>query len=103
MEIVWTRLAKITYLEVLEDLKLRWTKKEMTSFNNLTNDLLDKIKAGQITCPYANEKLGIKKGMVHKNVSLFYKEDKENKKMYLVTFFNNRMNPETLNKLLLKK
>jgi len=103
MEVVWTRLAKITYLEVMEDLKLKWTKKEMTSFKNLTNDFLDKIKAERITCPYANEKLGVKKGVVHKNVSLFYREDRAKEKIYLVTFFNNRMNPETLNKLLKQK
>lgn len=103
MEVVWTRLAKITYLEVMEDLKLKWTKKEMINFKNLTNDLLDKIKTEQITCPYANQKLGIKKGVVHKNVSLFYLEDRAKEKIYLVTFFNNRMNPETLNKLLRQK
>jgi hypothetical protein len=84
----------------MENLKLNWTKKEMTSFKNLTNDLLGKIQSEQIVCPYANKKLGIKKGVVHKNVSLFYKEDRVNEKIYLVTFFNNRVNPKTLNKLL---
>lgn len=103
MEVVWTRLAKITYLEVLENLKLRWTMKEMASFKDLTNDFLDKIKNERITCPYANQKLEIKKGVLHKNVSLFYKEDIANEKIFLVTFFNNKMNPETLNKLLKQK
>ena len=103
MKIVWTRLARITYLEVLENLKEQWTLKEIKSFYNLTNNLLEKIKNGQIKCPFVNQKLGIKKGIVHKNVSLFYKEDLDNKTIYLVTFFNNRMNPKTLKNLLNKK
>ena len=74
----------------------------MKNFKDLTNSLLKKVKNDQIVHLYANEKLGIRKGIIHKNVSLFYREDRKNNKIYLVTFFNNRMNPKTL-KALLKK
>jgi hypothetical protein len=100
MEIIWTRLANITYKEIFENLDLRWTKKEMRDFRDVTNELLEKVKNALVVHPYANEKLGIRKAKVHKNVSLFYKEDRENHKIYLITFFNNRMNPETIKKLL---
>ena len=100
MEIVWTKLANVTYKEVFENLEVRWTKKEMRDFRDLTNELLEKVMNNQIVHPFVNKKLGIRKGKVHKNVSLFYKEDRENEKIYLITFFNNRMNPKTLNKLL---
>ena len=102
MEIVWTKLAKVTYLEVLVNLKRRWTKKEMKNFNDLTNELLEKVKKEQVVHPFANEKLGVRKGVVHKNVSLFYRDDRKNNKIYLITFFNNRMNPDTLRILLNK-
>lgn len=102
MEIVWTKLAKITYIEVLENLKKRWTKKEMKNFKDLTNELLEKVKNEQVVHLIVNEKLGICKGVVHKNVSLFYREDGKNNKIYLITFFNNRMNPKTLKELLKK-
>lgn len=101
MEIIWTKLANITYLEVLHNLNQRWTKKELKSFNILTNNLLDKIKNKEVTHLFVNEKLGIQKGVVHKNVSLYYKEI--NNKIYLITFFNNRMNPNTLKELLKKQ
>jgi len=103
MEVVWTKLARITYIEVLENLKMRWTKKEMKNFKDLTNKLLEKVKKEQVVHLYANEKLGIRKGIIHKNVSLFYREDRKNNKIYLVTFFNNRMNPKTLKELLKNK
>lgn len=102
MEVIWTQLAKITYREVLENLKKRWTKKQLKDFRNLTNELLEKIKSEQVVHPFANKKLGIRKGILHKNVSLFYRESKKENNMHLITFFNNRMNPEVL-KTLLKK
>ena len=100
MEIIWTKLAKITFIEVLENLKVRWTKKELENFKNLTNNLLEKVKNKQVVHLHVNEKLGIRKASVHKNVSLYYKEDRKSNKIYLIIFFNNRMNPNELNKLL---
>lgn len=98
MEIIWTKLARITYVEVLENLKIRWTIKEMTKFVDLTDEVLSKIKSKNIEFPFKNENLQVRKVIIHKNVSLYYKE--ENQKVYLITFFNNRMNPDTLKKLL---
>ena len=68
MEIVWSKLALITYKEIFENLQFRWTKKEMRKFRDLTQSLLQKIATQQITCPVVNEKLSIRKAVVHKNV-----------------------------------
>jgi hypothetical protein len=100
MEIVWSKLALITYKEIFENLQFRWTKKEMRKFRDLTQSLMQKIATQQITCPVVNEKLSIRKAVVHKNVSFYYREDISVQKIYIITFFNNRMNPKTLNKLL---
>jgi len=56
MEIVWTKLASVTYKEVFENLEWRWTKKEMKNFNDLTNSLLEKVKNKQVVHPFANKK-----------------------------------------------
>ena len=98
MNIIWTNLARITYVEILENLKVRWTKKEMKAFYDLTNHVLSQIYSEKVEFPYAIEQLGVKKAIIHHNVSLYFKI--ENQNIYLVTFFNNRMNPETLKKLL---
>lgn len=98
MEIIWTKLAKITYVEILENIKVRWTFKEMKAFNDLTNEIILKIKQNDIQFPNPNSQLGIKKAIIHKTVSVYFKQ--ENEKVYLITFFNNRMNPETLKELL---
>ncbi|WP_298520843.1 hypothetical protein [uncultured Kordia sp.] len=100
MEIIWTKLAKITYIEILENLNNRWTKKEIRSFTNLTNELLKNIQENKIMHPFVHNDLGIQKSIIHKNVSLFYKKDTVANKIYLITFFNNRMSPEVLKRLL---
>lgn len=96
MEVVWSKLAVITYKEILENLYFHWTLKEMRSFRDLTQNLLDKIKTQQISCPLINDKLGIRKAVIHKNVSLYYRADISAQTIYVITFFNNRMNPEIL-------
>ncbi len=100
MEVVWSKLALITYMEIFENLQFQWSVKEMGNFRDLTQNLLDKIKNKQITCPYINENLGIRKAVIHKNVSLYYKVDDTAQRIYIITLFNNRMNPETLKKFL---
>ncbi len=100
MEVVWSRLALITYKEIFENLQFRWTVREMRIFRDLTQNLVDKIKTQQIACPVINERLEIRKAVVHKNVSFYYRIDLSAKKIYIITFFNNRMNPETLIKFL---
>lgn len=100
MEVVWSKLAVITYKEIFENLHFHWTLKEMRNFRDLTQSLLDKIKTQQISCPLINDKLGIRKAVVHENVSLYYRDDISAQKIYIMTFFNNRMNPEILKKFL---
>ncbi|WP_445748123.1 hypothetical protein [Polaribacter sp.] len=75
MEIVWTRLANRTFSEVFENLDFRWSKKEMKDFKNLTDSMLEKIKNEKISHSFAIKKLEIRKAVIHKNVSLYYKID----------------------------
>jgi hypothetical protein len=38
----------------------------------------------------------IRKAIIDKNNSLFYQVDKKNRRIYLLTFFDNRQNPKKL-------
>ena len=98
MEIIWTKLARITYDEVLENLKDRWTFREMIAFYELTDEVIQKIKQNEVEFPDVSSQFKVKKAIIHTTVSLYFK--RQNDKIYLITFFNNRMNPKTLSKLL---
>ncbi len=85
-------------MEILENLNERWTAKELMDFHKLMKNVVSKIEFSKVEFQFSNEKLGIRKAIIHRNVSLYFKVESD--KIYLVTFFNNRMNPETLKKLL---
>jgi len=102
MEIIWTKLALVTYKEVLENLELRWSIKEIKSFVNLTNEMLTSISREDIVHRYVNQNLGIRRGIVHENVSIFYRINTIKNRVEIISFFNNRMDPKRLMMLLRK-
>lgn len=85
MEIVWTKFAKITYFETIENLKSKWTFKEVKEFHDLTNAFLNKIKRNQVDFPTINAELEIRKAIIHKNVSLYFKMNPHSQKIFLVS------------------
>lgn len=100
MEIVWTRMARITYLEILENLHKNWTSKEIQAFHQLTSDNLSHITSGKILHPLVVSQSGIRRIVLHPKVTLYYKVVENENKIFLITFFNNRMDPELLKRLL---
>lgn len=100
MEIVWTQMARITYFEILESLLKYWTSKEIQNFHRLTEENILQINSGKILHPLIDTKSEIRKVVLHPNVALFYKIKEDENRLFLITFFNNRMNPQLLKKLL---
>lgn len=98
MEIIWTQMARITYFEILENLRKNWTTQEIQKFHQLTEENLYQITSGKIRHPLVYNK--IRRVVIHPNVTLYYKIDVGKNRIFLITFFNNRMNPKLLKKLL---
>ncbi len=98
MKIVWTRIARITYFEILENLQKYWTPQEIQNFQQLTEENLFQITYGKTLHPLIYPK--IRKVIIHPNISLFYKIDEKGDCLHLITFFNNRMDPKLIKKLL---
>jgi len=98
MKIIWTHLAKTTYFDAIDDLNKHWTKTEITNFITRTNTHLDTIKNGVVAHKSIYKK--IRKCIIHKNISLYYTENKADNEIILIVFYNNKMNPKTLLKLL---
>ena len=49
MNVIWTKIALITYTEILDFLKVRWTKKELKAFKDTTNETLSLIKTERLS------------------------------------------------------
>jgi plasmid stabilization system protein ParE len=96
MEIIWTKKARLTYFCVLDYLKENWTKQELIQFSNKTEVILKALTKKPYMFVASGKHKNIRKAIIDKNNSLFYQVDKKNRRIYLLTFFDNRQNPKKL-------
>ena len=96
MEVIWSAKARITYFSVLDYLEKNWTKREIIQFSQRTDIVIRAIKKNPGIFPHSTNHQNIRKASVDKHNSFFYQVDKKKEKIYLLTFFDNRQNPECL-------
>ena len=97
MEVIWSAKAKITFYAVIEYLNANWTKKEMIQFNQRTHLTIIAIRKNPQLFPSSAKNIEVRRAIVDKNNSFYYKIDDNNQKIYLLTFFDSRQDPEKLN------
>ena len=94
MEVIWSSKARMTYFGILDYLEKNWAKKEIVQFIQKTEIVVRAIKRNPEIFPRSLKQTEIRKAIVDKNNSIFYQIDE--KKIYLLTFFDNRQNPDSL-------
>ncbi len=97
MKVIWTKRSLETYLKIIDFLKIQWTKKEIRNFVILTNDTIISLIKNPFIFQCFDDNINIRRGFVHKHISLFYKVNQENDTIELLVFWDNRQNPENLN------
>ena len=96
MEIIWSAKATITFYSVIDYLNENWTKKEMIQFNQRTLITINAIRKNPGIFSASAKNKEIRKAIVDKNNSFYYKIDDNNQKIYLLTFFDCRQDPKKL-------
>ena len=96
MEVIWSAKAKITFYSVIEYLNENWTKKELIQFNRRTLITINAIRKNPGIYPASSKSKDIRKAIVDKNNTFYYKIDDFNQKIYLLTFFDCRQDPRKL-------
>lgn len=96
MEVIWSAKAKITFFSVIDYLNDNWSKKEMIQFNHRTQITINAIvkNPGIFSISATNKE--IRRAVVDKNNSFFYRIDTYNQKIHLLTFFDSRQDPKKL-------
>ncbi|MCX2679417.1 type II toxin-antitoxin system RelE/ParE family toxin [Galbibacter sp. EGI 63066] len=89
MKIIWSENAVKSFSKILDFLEINWGEKQIQDFYQLTSDTLEQIKNNPFQFKSSN-KNDIRKGFIHKNVSLFYRVDKTSETIELLFFFDNR-------------
>jgi len=87
MNIIWTEQAKISYEKIIDNLIEKWNTDIAFNFENLTNEILDKLKTNKKLCPNSKQSQ-LRKCVIHKNASLIYKISKQD--IELITFIFNK-------------
>jgi hypothetical protein len=96
MEVFWSAQAKITYFRILDYLNEHWSKKEIIQFSRKTDIIIQAIRRNPEIYPVTFKHKEIRKAIVDKNNSFYYKADKLQNRIYLLTFYDNRQDPEKL-------
>lgn len=92
MKIIWTPTARRTYFKVLDYLVENWTKKEVANFVREVESLLNQITNNPEMFQASRKKKNVRKGLITKHNTLYYRIKPRNKELELITFWDNRQN-----------
>jgi len=87
MEIVWSETALETFLKVIDYLSDHWTAKQVKSFDENVETLLQSLTSQHHICP-ESKIYGFRKCVIDPYNSLVYYVSKDT--IFLVTFLDNR-------------
>jgi len=96
MKISWTPTARITYFKVLEYLAEAWTKREIQNFVDDTEKILELIAKDPHMFQASKKKKNVRKGLITKYNTLYYRIRPRKKELELITFWDNRQDPKRL-------
>lgn len=96
MKISWTPTARKTYFKVLEYLDEAWTQREIQNFVERTEKVLKLIAKDSEMFEASRMKKNIRKGLITKHNTLYYRIRSRKQEIELITFWDNRQNPEKL-------
>jgi len=96
MKIVWSKQAKIDYYKILDYLLEKWGIGVLASFIAKTDEMLEAIKKQPKSFIESAKKKNVRKALITKHNSLFYKIKPFKKEIVLLAFWDNRQNPQKL-------
>lgn len=96
MKIIWSEKAKHSFAEILDFLEHTWGEKQIKDFYLLTDKVLSQIQSHPYQFKASTKRKNVRKGLIHKNVSLYYKVNSSPGEILLLFFFDNRSEPTGL-------
>ena len=92
-EILWTDSAKITFDNIVEYLREKWSEKEVEKFINRTTEMLSKLKHYPETCRPSAKRKFVRIGILSKQVQLVYHYKPGKKQIKILLFWGMKQNP----------
>ena len=93
-QIVWSPLSEKDFDNILEYLNKEWDATVVNKFIDLTDNLLLQIALNPQQFPLIHRKMKIRKCVITKHNTLFYRENKE--QIELLRVYDTRQDPDKL-------
>ena len=92
--IIWSPLAESDLSNILDYLDQNWEKKVTTNFIDLTDNFIYQISINPKQFPYINKSKGIRKCVLTKHNTLFYRDKRST--VEILRIYDTRQDPNTL-------
>ena len=102
MKVIWTPNAELSFANELEFISKKWTSREVFNFIDLVDDFVRKLEQGTIIGKVSNS-TNIHSFVISKQTTLYFDVLENSKTIYLLLFWNNKQNPESLLKYIKNK
>jgi plasmid stabilization system protein ParE len=96
MKVRWTPTARITYFNILDYLEEAWTENEVQVFVEEVEKVLVQIRNNPELFQASGTMKNIRKGFISKHTTLYYRIKPGRKELVLLTFWDNRQEPDKL-------
>jgi plasmid stabilization system protein ParE len=93
-EVIWSPASERDFEAILEYLQIKWSRRVISKFINKVDDNIGLILEDPKIFPVINEELQIRKSVITKQNSLYYREI--NQKIEIVRLFDTRQDPRKL-------
>jgi plasmid stabilization system protein ParE len=92
--IKWSPLAESDFSNILSYLNQNWEKKVAANFIDLTDSIIFQISKNPKQFPFINKRKGIRKCVLTKHNSLFYRDKRS--AIEILRIYDTRQDPDTL-------
>jgi len=93
-EIIWSKRAYKNLAKIIDYLEQNWTEKEIFNFSSELDRCIEIIRKSPETFPKSSKKPSLRKVVVTKHNTLYYKV--EGKLIKLIVIFDTRQDPKKL-------
>jgi plasmid stabilization system protein ParE len=93
LKVVWTPEAAKSLDQIIRYLEQNWSEKEVVAFIQKTEHVIELVSNQPYLFPLSKKRT-IRKALITKHNSLFYKIDKTINRLILISFWDNRKNPK---------
>lgn len=92
--IIWSPLSENDFISILDYLQINWNEKVVSDFIDINEDVIGQITTNPTQFPIINKKKQIRKCVITKHNTLFYRDRKES--IDILRIFDTRQDPHKL-------